>query len=137
MSTATDRADAIATLRAMLPPGSTVYTVLRSVSRSGMSRRIDCYLLSPNGPRWLSGLVSRALQMPHPNDSTHQGLRVGGCGMDMGYHLVYHLAATLYPDGFECTGERCPSNDHTNGDRDHDTPHRHIDGGYALRQEWI
>lgn len=29
-----------------------------------------------------------------------------------------------------------PSNDHLNGDRNRE-PHRHSDGGYALRQRWI
>jgi hypothetical protein len=36
-----DKAEALAELRALLPPGSTVYTILRSVSRSGMSRELS------------------------------------------------------------------------------------------------
>lgn len=64
-------------------------------------------------------------------------LVVNGCGMDMGFHVVYELGYTLYGrDGFICIGERCPSNDHSNGDRDY-TPHAHTDGGYALRYEWL
>jgi hypothetical protein len=82
--------------------------------------------------------------------------------MDMGFHLVYTLSYALYPQGFGCVGERCPSNDHSNGDRDY-TPHGcydengaledrepgpgelrdgcrrhwHRDGGYALTQRWL
>ena len=26
----------------------------------------------------------------------HDGLRIGGCGMDMGFHAVYNLGRTLY-----------------------------------------
>ena len=28
---------------------------------------------------------------------------VGGCGMDMGFHLVYTLASVLYKDGYALT----------------------------------
>jgi hypothetical protein len=61
--------------------------------------------------------------------------------MDTGFHLVYNLGYVLFPLGFECTGcdeppNLCPSNDHSNGDRDY-APHNHKDGGYALRSQWI
>lgn len=62
--------------------------------------------------------------------------RNAGCGMDVGFSLVYNLGWVLFPNGFECVGERCPSNDHSNGDRDY-SPHHHSDGGYALRQRWL
>jgi hypothetical protein len=71
------------------------------------------------------------------------GVIVGGCGMDMGFHLISELSATLFPDGFGCTGDKCPSNDHTNGDREY-TPHIagatvrwHKSGCYALRHRWL
>jgi len=56
--------------------------------------------------------------------------------MDMGFHLVYSLSRALYPDGFACVGDYCPSNDHSNG-QPKDLRSHHRDGGYALRQEWI
>jgi hypothetical protein len=40
------------------------------------------------------------------------GYKVGGCGMDMGFHLVYTLASVLFPE-------------------DRKT------GGYKLNHEWI
>ena len=44
-----------------------------------------------------------------------EAIRVGGCGMDMGFHVVYNLSRALYRDGrFVCMGEDCPSNDHSN-----------------------
>lgn len=120
------------TLRAMLPPGSTVYTILRHVSRSGMQRRIDLYAMSPEGPVYLSGLAACAMG---ENVSDKGGIVVGGCGMDMGFSLVYNLSAVLYPHGFDCIGKanRCPSNDHSNGE---DNAH-HKSGGYALRHAWM
>lgn len=129
--------DARAQLRAILPPGSTVYTVLRHVSASGMSRDIACYAAPGDGerdPRWITWWVATACGFRWNDD--REAVRIGGAGMDMGFAIVYDLAHVLYPDGFECAGERCPSNDHSNGDRDH-TPHHHGNGGYALRHRWL
>lgn len=44
---------------------------------------------------------------------------MNGCGMDMGFHLVYSLSRVLFSPkqgGFECLGigHYCPSNDHSN-----------------------
>ena len=136
-------------LRAILKPGDTIYTVLRHVSKSGMSRDIDLYKMTADGPEYLSGYAATALGERRAPD---QGIRVGGCGMDMGFHLVYNLSRTLWPEGFTCIGKGeqvwgswCPANDHSN-DRYHEeiteemryAPTRlHKDGGYALRHRWI
>lgn len=121
-------------LRAIFPPGSVAHTVLRHCSRSGLSRSISVLAMDADGPRDVTYLVARAVGLPV--DDRRGGVKVGGCGMDMGFHLVYEMAARLYPDGFTCTGERCPSNAHSNGDRDY-TPHHHTSGGYALRHRWL
>lgn len=123
------RADAQAKLREWLKPGDTVYTILRHVSRSGMSRTIGVVLLQPDDrganrplvdlhPNWL---VSQAVGL-RMSAKDRDGVVVGGCGMDMGFHLVYETSHALFPDGFGCIGEGCPSNDHSNGDRDY-MPH--------------
>ena len=123
------------TLRGMLHPGDVVHTVLRHKARSGMMRAIDLYKLEDGELRWLSPLAARATGISF--SEKYEALVAGGCGMDMGFHLVYELSAALYPQGFECIGEKCPANDHSNGDRDY-TPHAHPDaGGYALRHRWI
>ena len=149
-----DREEAISKLRDWIKPGDTVYTVLDHVSRSGMSRRIRFVLLEKDDkgnvidrhPNWAIG---KAVGLSHAkrDGSELDSLRVDGCGMDMGSHVVYHLSYTLNPEGFGCIGDGCPSNDHSNGDRDY-TPHKpeglkpqchhwHKDGGYALRHRWI
>jgi hypothetical protein len=145
---AAEMAEAIDTLREILPPGATVYTVLRHVSASGMTRRIDLYSIQDGDMRWLSGYAKTALGYPR---TKFDAITVGGWGMDMGYHLVHNLSRTLNTGGFGCVGDNCPSNDHSNGDRDY-TPHMngapntfspgyvghwHSDGGYALRHRWI
>lgn len=155
-----DQHAAIQELRTMLPPGSTVTTVLRHVSKSGMSRDIDCFKLGYFGEdhhAWLSRLIGKATG-GHMLRDKQDALRVSGCGMDMGFAIVYELSHALYPDGFGCIGEGCPSNDHSNGHRDgekyercnvtsaatgpcplpgHRVPGWHADGGYALRQRWL
>lgn len=139
-----EQAEAADTLRELLPPGTTVYTVLRHVSRSGMSRDIDLYVMQDGEPRWISRLAARAAGLTF--NERAEAVRMGGCGMDMGFAAVYALSHALYPDGFECVGETiresdsfvvgCPSNDHSNGDRDY-SPHHHASGGYALRHRWM
>jgi len=118
-----EKADALESLRGLLKPGATVYTVLRSKSRSGMSRRIDLYTIEPGaGKHWdaprlryLSGYAAVLLDIQR-HDS---GLKVDGCGMDMGFSLVYNLSSVLFP-GLDQDGK--PSG---------------RGAGYALRQEWI
>lgn len=80
------------------PKGSTVHCVIRQVSRSGMSRRIDFYVIDASdkqrGPRlqYLTGWMSVLLGKTRSD----KGMRVDGCGMDMGFHMVDCLASALY-----------------------------------------
>ena len=74
---------------------------------------------------------------------TDEGVIVNGCGMDMGFALVYNLSRTLYPQ-YNCTGnrswsDRCPSNTHVNkgDDRDNYSPKVVHTDGYALSQRWL
>lgn len=84
-----------------LKPGDTVYTICDHVSRSGMSRNI----------RVIVFLGDRASDSIHPNYAVstllgwplkrgwHDSIRVSGCGMDMGFHLVYTLSHALFGRG--------------------------------------
>ena len=84
----------------------------------------------------MSGTVARAIGETF--DREYGGVKVGGAGMDMGFHLVYVLSRELYGSGYQCVGERCPSNEHVNPG-----PLRNVyDGrthkdGYALRHRWL
>ena len=112
-----------------IKPGDELYTILRSVSRSGMSRHISVL----HGTYEISHLVTKVLEERRADDG---GLVISGCGMDMGFEVVYNLGRALYPDGFTCVGQNCHSNDHRNGDRNY-KPHHHNDGGYAFEQRWL
>ncbi len=129
-------------LRETLKPGDTVSTILRHVSRSGMLRAISVVVVGDDGDICdLDYQVARALG--YKADELHGGIKMTGCGMDMGFALVYQLSHVLFPDGFDCIGDaelyrhRCPSNDHSNGGRDYAPSNHHRDGGYALRHRWV
>lgn len=130
----TEKQEAIARLREWVKPGDTIYTVLRNTSRSGMSREIGIVLISKNGsmlhPNYM---VAKALGY---RVGKRDGVIVGGCGMDMGFHIVYNLGRVLFQDEFICTGATCRSNDYSNGDRNRE-PHKHSDAGYSLNHSWI
>lgn len=160
-----EQQDARTQLRKHLPPGSTVYTILRHCARSGMYRAIDVYVIRDNEPLRLTFSVAKACGMRY--DRKHEAIGIGGCGMDMGFAIVNDLAHYLYPDGFQCVGDSCPSSDHSNGhgnryanenDRDgtsapfqrcersvehpcahpdHQSPGWHASGAYALSHRWL
>ena len=112
-----ERAEALVGLRELFKPGDSVHLILESVSRSGMSRSIRVlapYVRTDDGQiDYLhpNHLVSVALGVRR---STREGVIMGGCGMDMGFALVYELAHALYPQ-YQCLGKgKCPSSYHVN-----------------------
>ena len=132
-----EQAEAIDRLRKMLKPGDTVHTILRHVSRSGMQRAISLITIHEDGPHTIDWLVRLALDMKF--DRNHAGLKVVGCGMDMGFDLVYNLSRTLFQGRFKCSGKGCPSNDHANPPypKRRKNGRQHSDGGYALNHRWL
>lgn len=128
-----ERQEAIERLRGWIKPGDTVYTILRHVSSSGMTRHVGVVLM----PSYDHGIlhpisaVSKALGLKVNKNC--DGVILGGCGMDMGFHLVYELGYVLYPE-YPCLGENCPSNFHFNSPNGKEAIHK---GGYALRHQWL
>lgn len=120
-----DKAEAVARLKKLLKPGDTVYCVLRHVSSSGMSRRIDFYSIRGKEHAFLSGYISRVTGYKFAKHGN--GLVVGGCGMDMGFHVVYEIGRALFPKGFKVKGRG----------RNGDTSGWDEDGGYALKSTWL
>ena len=45
-------------------------------------------------------VVANPLIGPEPIKDKTNAVGVGGCGMDMGFHMVYTLASVLYGDGY-------------------------------------
>lgn len=80
-------------LRDLLEDGDYVYCVLRSVSRSGMTRTIALFICWNNEIIPIHGMVSRWLDLPF--DEKNDGIRVRGVGMDMGFYLVDRLGKAI------------------------------------------
>lgn len=101
-----------------LKQGDTVYLSLSRVSRSGMSRVIKCMVITNEAKETgkietretgkpiiyhadvvktynISFDVAHAVDMPFV-DGLQGGVRIGGCGMDMGFHLVDCLSYALF-----------------------------------------
>jgi hypothetical protein len=76
--------------------GATVYTVLRSVSSSGMSRTLSLKVAKDGKILDLTYYAAILLEWPLVEVNGSRALRVGGCGMDMGFHTVYTLASVLF-----------------------------------------
>jgi hypothetical protein len=91
-----DAQASITRLKELLVPGDTVYTVVTHVSRSGMLRHIKPLINHKGEMVNVSWDVSRALDWPMNKD--HDAVEVDGCGMDMGFHLVYSLSYALFRD---------------------------------------
>lgn len=108
---------ALTFLRKYLKPGTEVYTNVSHVSSSGMTHHIQ--LLVPH-KKEIVDLSWHAAQVLGWGMGKHGGVRVGGCGMDMGFHLVYELSGRMWPKGTRRAHGR------RNGEPDKS-------GGYALK----
>lgn len=91
-----EKQEARENMKQYMKEGMTIYTVLRGVSRSGMSRDISIVFITESGtvlhPSWS---VARILGYPMSKDRAHNAIKVTGCGMDMGYHVASQLASAF------------------------------------------
>jgi hypothetical protein len=79
----------------------TVYTILRSVSASGMTRHISLVVagLDNTGAPALFDITyhaSKVLGDKLQDRNGYRAIKVNGAGMDMGFHLVYSLSSVLF-----------------------------------------
>jgi len=84
-----------------------------------MTRRISVYALVKNGPICLDWYIAELGLFKRVPFDKGDGLTVHGCGMDMGFHLVYETSRILYPEG--CS----------------DIRENRKDGGYQIHHEWL
>ena len=108
-----NKVEAIAYLKTILTPGQIVYTVLKSVSSSGMSRKIDLLIVNDGNIQNINFYVLQS--EGSSTEKWEKGITANGCGMDMGFNLVYNLSYRLFND---------PNNKET-------------DAGYKLKQQWL
>jgi len=97
----TEQDEAQDRIRLVLDDGDQVWTIVRHVSQSGMSRSISTIIINDCGEPWdISPMVAKATGRRY--DHKNGGVVVKGCGMDMGSELVYTLSASLF--GWENQG---------------------------------
>ncbi len=109
------RAQVLADIKKKIKPGQKIYCILRSVSASGMQCRISLHTIHKGE---LIPLDHAASVLTGRTLSDKGGIVCNGCGMDMGFDLVYSLGYSIWPKG---TRNGQPGKD----------------GGYVLRHSWI
>ena len=135
--TKTEIAESMATLRKLLRPGTEVRTILRHVSSSGMSRRISLLVVHKGEITDITWDAARVLGYPIRGRAGYVqdvGLTVGGCGMDMGYHLVNSLSYAVH--GHKSVGDAVKDNSPAGFPMSKTRP-GHFRAGYSLRHRWI
>tara|TARA_R100001460_G_scaffold56738_2_gene96446 strand:- start:619 stop:924 length:306 start_codon:yes stop_codon:yes gene_type:complete len=89
---------AIEKLKEAIKEGDTLWTQLHHVTKSGMTRYIGVRFLKDDYPYTYTYYVAKALDWKMSDK--YEGVKVVGCGMDMGFHLIYSLSHALYGDGY-------------------------------------
>ena len=85
-------------LKEWFPENSTAHTCVVHTAQSGMSRHIKVLAAPEQGQvRDISWYVAKYLGWRY---TKKDAVFVGGCGMDMGFHLIYTLSSKLYGDGY-------------------------------------
>lgn len=69
-----------------------IYTILRSVSRGGMTRTISLHYFDLDWGRMVHLNYVASVLLGLRQDRYQDGVIVKGCGMDMGFDLVYRLS---------------------------------------------
>ena len=73
-----------------------VYTILRYVSSSGLSKDISLKTVEDGQLIDITWTSALALGDKVNDRNGQRAIRVSGGGMDLGYHLVHNLSMTLY-----------------------------------------
>lgn len=89
---------AVEALRGYIKPEQCVYTKLSHLSRSGMKRIIDLYVVKDNEIVRITWNACAAMNRSY--DKKREGMVMNGCGMDMGFAAVYDLSHTLFGNGY-------------------------------------
>lgn len=92
--------DARNELLELLNEGDTVWFIIHSVARSGMSRTMSFHIpiVGRNGKLFIKDITWLVAQVLDYNliRKSNWTVRVNGCGMDMCFYVAYCLGLTLF-----------------------------------------
>jgi hypothetical protein len=94
--------EAIDILKSIIKKDDVLYTQLNHVSQSGMMRHISIKYIKDNKPMDITGYIAEANDWKEAKNrfGGYNGIKVSGCGMDMGFHVIYNISKTLFNDGY-------------------------------------
>ena len=75
---------------------ATIYTILRRVSSSGMTRHISLKIAQGGEIYDITYTAALALGEKLHEVNGFNTIKQNGCGMDMGFNLVYNLSSVLF-----------------------------------------
>lgn len=87
-----EKSEAKEYLLSLIKNDDVLYTNLMSVSKSGMTRKLKVIYIKDNEPLFLNYYIAKILDYKLYDDGS---IKVTGCGMDMGYHLIDVLSRDL------------------------------------------
>jgi len=86
-------------LKKIFEGNNKVYCVLKYVSQNGMNRHISFFTIKENEHINLNNYILKLLSY----NGSNEYIKVGGCGMDMGFSVVYDLSSKVFK-GVERSG---------------------------------
>ena len=92
-----DKKQAVQEVKKLVKKGDIIYCILDHVSQSGMMRHISFFVIKKNTPIRLNWYISHILDYKLTKEKS---LKVSGCGMDMGFSVVYNLSQELFKNGY-------------------------------------
>lgn len=92
------RAEAICELQKLCPPGTKLWTVMRSINRGRTVRRFDVLLRTDETHHLLNAFIER-LNLGWKRDRDGH-LVTNTCGNDVGFEVVYRVSSLIHGDGY-------------------------------------
>lgn len=94
-----DRAEDIARFYCNYLHGqTTIWALCRHVSSGGATRVLSFFIVKDNTIICIDWFLQEFLG--YKSHKKFDGVVIKGCGMDMGFHVVYSLSRKLYDDGY-------------------------------------
>ena len=91
-----DSREALQYLKRHIKKGNIIYFIYRDVSKSGMTRYLDAYVIKRNRPVYLSSAIAKVLDNRWDRN---KGIVVRGTGFSAAHDIAYNLSYALFGNG--------------------------------------